>query len=65
VFLECHEEASLTEEEMIELVETEVSCPVIESDKEFWSLRGEEAPPYLSNLGFVFGTINEGLTYAR
>ncbi len=63
-FLECYEAAPLTEEEMIAEVESELSYCAIETDREIFHLLGKQPLSYLYHLGFVFGTINEGLTYA-
>jgi transcriptional regulator with XRE-family HTH domain len=65
MFLECHEEASLMEDEMIEEVERSLRRRITERDKKIARVMGWEVLSYLHALGFVFGTINHGLTYAR
>ena len=64
-FFDSYEEAPLTEEEMLEEVESNLSRRVAEWDKQVSRLMGEEPPSYLLNLGCVIGIINQGLTYAR
>ena len=63
-FLDDHEAAPLTEDEMIDEVELELSRRVIEGDKKICFVYGDKPRSYFYHLGFVLGTINEGLTYA-
>jgi hypothetical protein len=63
-FLENYEPAPLTEDEMIEAVEMELSRPVVEMSRIVRRMYGDKPSSYFYHLGFVFGTINEGLTYA-
>jgi len=63
-FLESHEAAPLTENEMMDEVETNLCRSVVEHSRTVISSFGEFPPSYLYSLRFVFGTINEGLTYA-
>lgn len=60
-FLECYAPAPLTLDEMVEEVEQNVGRGY-QTSKQHWADLAE-MPPYISYLGFVFGTINEGLTY--
>ncbi|MBV8823056.1 MAG: hypothetical protein JO125_09410 [Chloroflexi bacterium] len=64
VFCEYYEEAPLTEEEMLEEVEGNLSRRVTTRDKQISHALGDEPPSYLVNLGCVIGIINQGLTYA-
>jgi hypothetical protein len=63
-FLEDSDAAPLTEEEMIEKVETNLSHRAVKADRRVSQRLGDEPPSYFYNLGFIFGTLNEGLTYA-
>jgi hypothetical protein len=63
-FSESYEDAPLTEEEMIEEVEMNVSRRVTENAKTLCRVCGWAPSSYLYNLGYVFGMINKGLTYA-
>lgn len=63
-FLEDYDAAPLSEDEMIEKVEGNLSRSVIERCRKMADVFGMTPPSYLYNLGFVFGTINEGLTYS-
>jgi hypothetical protein len=51
-FLNHHDPTPLTEDEMINEI------------KEGLESAGRNGPSYFYHLGFLFGTINEGLTYA-
>ena len=64
-FLSEYEEAPLSEEEMIEEVEMNLSRRVTERCKQLSRFDGSEPSSYLHNLGYVLGIINRGLTYAR
>jgi hypothetical protein len=65
VFEESYEPAPLTEEEMIEEVELNLSRRVTERCRKLCQHYGWEPSSYLWNLGFVVGTIEMSLTYAR
>jgi hypothetical protein len=65
VFFDYYEEAPLTQEQMIERVEGNLSRRVTARDKKISRALGDEPPSYLLNLGCVIGIINQGLTYAR
>jgi hypothetical protein len=58
-FLDEHEEAPSTPDEMIEEVELELSRRVIEADKKIRRLFKDQLRSYFYHLGFVFGTIRE------
>ncbi len=64
-FFESYEEAPLTEEEMIEEVEMNLSRRITERDKKLSRIMGDKLSSYFYNLGFVVGTIDKGLTYTR
>lgn len=64
-FSESYEDAPLTEEEMIEEVEMNVSRRVTENARTLCRACGWAPSSYLYNLGYVFGMINKGLTYAH
>lgn len=64
-FFDSYEEAPLTEEEIIEEVEGNLSRGVLEAGKTCHQMHGWEPFSSLYNLGFVLGTINQGLTYAH
>jgi hypothetical protein len=59
------EEAPLSEEDMIEQVETNLSRRVTERGKQIDRVMGWESLSYLHHLGYVLGTIDKGLSYAR
>ena len=61
-FLGDYEAAPLTEDEMIEEVEMNLSRHMTERCKKSW---GEGSSSYLFNLGFVVGTIAKGLSYTE
>ncbi len=64
---ECFEEeykGTLTEEQMITEVEVNLTRAATEQNKEWFAETFGSAPPsYIRTLGFVFGTINQGLAY--
>ena len=62
-FLESYEPTLLTEDEMIHEVEANLSLRVIEGDRIVCRRFGGYS--YFYSLGYVFGTINEGLTYSE
>jgi hypothetical protein len=62
--LEDYGARPLSLEEMIVEVEANVSRRAIEGDRQYSEVFGYPPTSYLYNLGYVFGTINEGLTYA-
>ena len=64
-FADSYEQAPLTDAEMIVEVELNLSRDVTERSKEISRIMGWGAPSYLYTLGYVVGTINQGLTYAR
>ena len=64
-FLDHYEPAPLTEEEMIHTVERNLSRRGRERDKAINRVFGGKPISYLYNLGYVLGTIGQGLTYAR
>lgn len=65
-FLDSYEPAPLTEEEMINEVETNLSRWARERGKAANRVLGEKASSsYLCNLGCVLGIIGQGFTYAR
>jgi len=45
-------------------VETNLCCSVIQQCRRVTRTYGYTTPSYTYNLGFVFGTINQGLTYS-
>jgi hypothetical protein len=53
----------LTEDEIIDEVELELSRPALERGRRSNTYE-DYLPSYFYSLGFVFGTINEGLTYS-
>jgi hypothetical protein len=61
-FLGDYEPTSLTENEMIDIVETNLSRRITERDRVISRIDGASYS-YLYNLGYTFGIINEGLTY--
>ncbi len=63
-FLNEYEPAPLTEEEMIMVVENTLSRRIYIRSKRVSSAMGEKHPSYIDHLGYVFGIINEGLTYS-
>jgi hypothetical protein len=63
-FSESYEDAPLTEEEMIEEVEMNVSRRVTENARTLCRVYGWGPSSYLYNLEYVFGMIDKGLTYA-
>jgi hypothetical protein len=64
VFFDCFEQAPLTEQEMIEEVEGNLSRVMTERDQQWTLVTGVQAPSYVHKLGWVIGTIAKGLTYA-
>jgi hypothetical protein len=64
VFEESYEPAPLTEEEMIEEVEMNLSQRVTERSRAVCQYHGWDPSSYLYNLGVVIGTIGKGLSYA-
>lgn len=66
-FLEKYAPAPLTENEMVEEVEQSLSRAVRQRSEvvsnAISQMFGDPPPSYIHALGFVFGTINEGLTY--
>ncbi len=64
-FDENYEEAPLTEEEMVDEVEMNLSRRITERCKKLARVMGDEPSSYFYLLGFVVGTIDKGLTYAR
>ena len=64
-FHDSFEEAPLTEEEMIKEVEMNLSRRVTERSRKLCLFEGGEPPSYLYELGYVMGTIDQGLSYAR
>jgi hypothetical protein len=64
-FFDSYEEAPLTEEEMIEEVEWNLSRHIVARGKKIARLIGDEPPSCFYNLGYVIGTIEQGLTYTR
>ena len=57
-FLESYEPAPLTEDQMVEAVEAGLSRSVVEMNK---TCGGSYS--YFYDLGYAFGTINEGLAH--
>lgn len=64
-YFDEYDEAPLTEDEMIEEVETNLSRVIAESDKQSAVMLRCHAPSYLEKLGWVIGTIAKGLTYTN
>ncbi len=64
-FSSDYEAAPLTEEEMVNEVEMNLSRRVTERDKEISQFFGGTPSSYLYNLGFVVGLISTGLTCTR
>ncbi len=64
-FSSDHKAAPLTEEEMVNEVEMNLTRRVTERDKKIARIFGGPPSSYLYNLGFVVGLIDAGLTYAR
>jgi len=64
-FFEEHEAAPLTLDEMIDEVEMSLSRRITQTNKIACRVFGDQPLSYIHHLGFVFGTINEGLTYAH
>jgi hypothetical protein len=61
-FLFDYEAAPLTEDQMMTLVDEDLSYRAIEQNQEMFA-DTDICLPYFWCLGFVFGIINEGLTY--
>lgn len=59
-FLEDYEPALLTLDQMISEVEMSISRHAVEENKAI-----SDCPSYFYWLGYVYGTINEGLAYAE
>jgi hypothetical protein len=64
-FFDSYEEVPLTEEEMLDEVEMNLSRRITERGKKIARLMGWPPSCYLRDLGCVMGIINQGLTYAR
>jgi len=64
-FFDAYEEAPLTEEEMIEEVELNLSRRITERSNKIARVMGWPPSCYLRDLGCVIGIINHGLTYAQ
>jgi hypothetical protein len=64
-FLGSYQPAPLTQEEMIQEVELNLSHWVTERCKKLCALNGWEPGSYFYDLGFTIGLIDKGLTYAR
>ncbi|MBA2682655.1 MAG: hypothetical protein H0U76_30205 [Ktedonobacteraceae bacterium] len=66
-FLDSYEPEPLSEAEMIEVVETNVSRSVTQNNQELCHLLGWDASAssYLRHLGSVLGMVNEGLRYTQ
>ncbi len=62
-YFDYFDEAPLTEEEMMEEVETNLSRRTAKVDQQTAAMFGGEAPTYLEKLGWVIGTIAKGLSY--
>ncbi len=62
-FLDFYAPAPLTEDEMIEEVEDNLGRVTTKQSREATRALGGQPFSYIHALGFVFGTINEGLTY--
>lgn len=63
-FFDSYDMAPLSEEEMIEEIEMNVSRRIMARDKQLRTLPGNPPSSYLYNLGYVIGTISRGLIYA-
>jgi predicted Zn-dependent protease len=63
-YFDSYEEAPLTEEEMIEEVEMNLSRRIVQVSQQAATRLGDQSPSYLEQLGWVVGTIAKGLTYA-
>jgi hypothetical protein len=63
-YFDGFEQAPLTEQEMIEEVEGNLSRVMTERDQQWTLVTGVQAPSYIDKLGWVIGTIAKGLTYA-
>lgn len=57
-------DAALTEDEMIDEVETNLGRVIVDRSKVVAASFGEQHPSYIHHLGFVYGIINQGLTFA-
>ncbi len=64
-FHDSYEEVPLTEENMINEVEMNLSRHVTERGKKLCLFEGWEPVSYLYELGCVVGTIDQGLIYAH
>ncbi len=64
-FFDSYEEASLTEAEMLDEVEWNLSRRITAAEQRLRQAIGVEPSSYLHRLGWVVGTIAKGLTYAR
>lgn len=61
-FFDSYDEAPLSEEEMVDEVEMNLSRRVTERSKQLLLLLGGPPSSYFYNLGYTFGTIDKGLT---
>ncbi len=64
-FCDSYEEAPLTEKEMLDEVEQNVSRRITQREQNRAQITGVEPSPYLLQLGWVVGTIAKGLSYAH
>ncbi len=64
-FSDSYEDAPLTEDEMIEELEGNLSRHITEREKEICRVYGWKPSSYLYGLGCVIGIIDQGLTYTR
>lgn len=62
-YFDLYDEAPLTEEEMIKVVEMNLSRRAAKADRQITAILGGETLSYLEKLGWVIGTIARGLTY--
>ncbi len=64
-FSDFYEDAPLSEDEMIEEVEGNLSRRATEREKKICRMYGWEPSSYFYGLGCVVGIIDQGLTYTR
>lgn len=64
-FCDFYDEVPLTEEEMIEAVEINLSRHSAVTAQHFATIMGWNPPSYLRDLGWVVGIIAKGLTYQQ
>lgn len=62
-YFDMYDEAPLTEEEMLQAVETNLSRHIMLSGRHAAAVMGWNPPCYLRDVGWVVGTIAKGLTY--